>query len=423
MRKASVGGGAIYDALPLPPRNRAFLNGWKRCRGIGASVLTILAIGMAVVADGAASENAGVADGRPIASEASPWEVGGFADAAYLLNFNFPPNHLFRSRSTTPRANELDLNMAGLSFRKDANASSRWGAELLVHAGEDAKEFGFANNAPKVGASDQLRHFGSANVSYLAPAGHGLRIQAGLFNSLIGYESLYSKDNANYTRAWVSDYSPYLMFGVNASYPVTQELTGTVFVINEYFHLAHANDLPSYGAQLAWKGASRFSFQQTVYYGPDQSQTDMKFWRFFSDSIAKFQDGPVTVGFDYQIGTERMAGLPGHPRAFWTGASMPIQWHVSGPWSVAVRPELYWDRNGRLTGSEQFVKAVTATVEHRRPGRLGETILRLEYRVDESTGQQGGFFTDAPTSSGSLGLTPSQQLLIFSAVWTFTTRP
>ncbi len=396
---------------------------WRRVIRVAVPAVLVLAIEMISVAGAAASEYEGGADGRSIASEASQWEVGGFVDAAYLLNFNFPPNHLFLSRSTTPRVNELALNMAGLSFTKDANVSSRWGAELLVHAGEDAKEFGFASNTPKVGASDQLRHFGSANVSYLAPVGGGLRIQAGLFNSLIGYESLFSKDNANYTRAWVSDYSPYLMFGVNASFPITHNLTGTVFVINEYAHLAHANDVPSYGGQLAWKGASRFSFQQTFYYGPDQSQTDMKFWRLFSDSIVKFQDGPVTVGFDYQIGTERMAELPGNPRVFWTGASMPIQWHVNGPWSVAIRPELYWDRNGRLTGSEQFVKAVTATLEHRSPVRLGETILRLEYRFDESTGQQGGFFTDATTSSGPFGLAPSQQLLIFSAVWTFTTRP
>ncbi len=396
---------------------------WRRFKWAAAPALVFLAIGMIFAADADASENESAADGRPIAAGKSEWELGGFVDAAYLLNFNFPPNHTFRSRSTTTRVNELDLNMAGVFFKKDTDVSSPWGAELLVQTGEDAKEFGFANNTPKVGSSDQLRHFGRANVSYLAPVGSGLRVQAGLFNSFIGYESLYSKDNVNYTRAWISDNSPYLMFGVNASYPITHELTGTVFVINGYAHLAHANDVPSYGAQLAWKGASRFSFQQTVYYGPDQSQTDINFWRLFSDSIAKYEDGPVTVGFDYQIGTERMAGLPGNPRVFWTGASMPIQWHVNGPWSVAIRPEFYWDRNGRLTGSEQFVKAVTATVEHRLPVRLGETILRLEYRFDESTGSQGGFFTDATTSSGSVGLTPSQQLVIFSAVWTFTARP
>ena len=101
---------------------------------------------------------------------------------------------------------------------------------------------------------------------------------------------------------------------------------------------------------------------------------------------------------------------------------MPIQWHVSGPWSVAVRPEFYWDPDGRLTGARQLVRAVTTTLEHRSSVFFGETILRLEYRFDESTGSQGGFYKEIDSAPGSLGLTPTQQLLIFSAVWTFTTH-
>ena len=79
-------------------------------------------------------------------------------------------------------------------------------------------DFGFGTNLPHVAGSDALRHFGRANLSYLAPVGNGLTFQAGLFNSFIGYESLYAKDNFNYTRAWIADYSPYLMFGANAQY-------------------------------------------------------------------------------------------------------------------------------------------------------------------------------------------------------------
>jgi len=73
-----------------------------------------------------------------------PWHYGAFFDLGYLRDFNDPSNHLFRNRSTTPRVNELDLNMAGIFFSKDASANSRWGTELLVQAGEDSKIFGFS---------------------------------------------------------------------------------------------------------------------------------------------------------------------------------------------------------------------------------------------------------------------------------------
>ena len=70
------------------------------------------------------------------------WHYGGFVDLGYSLDFNFPENHLFRNRSTTPRVNELDLNMGGVYVRKDATIDSRWGMELMGHGGQDAKGVG-----------------------------------------------------------------------------------------------------------------------------------------------------------------------------------------------------------------------------------------------------------------------------------------
>jgi hypothetical protein len=290
--------------------------------------------------------------------------------------------------------------------------------ELLVQGGQDAKDFGFHVNQPKVGSSDQLRHFGRANLSYLAPVGNGLTVQAGLFNSFIGYDSLYAKDNINYTRPWGGDYTPYLMFGVNASYPFSEQLTGTLFVINSYFHLSHPNDQPSYGGQLAYQATQRFTIKETVYYGPEQADTSLEFWRLFFDTIAEWKGDEVTVAFEHQIGTENLA-VPGSPRTFWTTALLPIQWRIGGPWTVAVRPEFYWDRNGRLTGFEQLVKAVTTTLGYRIPYGWTNTILRLEHRYDESTGAGGGFFKGGEVSPGVIGLTSAQHMLIFSAIWTF----
>jgi hypothetical protein len=43
----------------------------------------------------------------------------------------------------------------------------------------------------------------------------------------------------------------------------------------------------------------------------------------------------------------------------------------------------------------------------------------LEYRFDESTGSQGGFFKDGNLPSGGPQLTAAQHLLMFSVLWTF----
>jgi Putative beta-barrel porin-2, OmpL-like. bbp2 len=349
----------------------------------------------------------------------SDWHYGGFIDLGASIDFNFPDNHQFRSRSTTPRANELDLNMALVYARKDISAGSPWGLELAIQTGQDARAFAFATNDPTVDFADQLRQFGKANVSYLASIGKGLTLQAGLFSSLMGYESLYAKDNPNYSRAWIADFSPYLMFGVNASYPLSAHLTGTLFVIRRFFHLANENNLPSYGAQLAYTPSPPWTLKETLYYGPDEADTALEFWRAYSDTIVEWKRDRLTIALDHQIGTEQLVGP--RRRTFFWGAALFTRWNVSGPWSIAVRPEFYWDRDGRMTGAEQFVKALTTTLEYKVPWPYAWTnvILRVEYRFDESTGVGGGFFKDGEVSPGVLKLTPQRHALTFAAIWTF----
>ena len=399
-----------------------------RLRGLGIAFLGLLAWPAAlafgdepaVVPPMDERHRSGERDHDKTKPEPSQWHYGGFADIGYSLNFNFPENHVFRNRTTTPRVNELDLNMAAVYVKKDASEQSRWGLELLAQGGQDAKDFGFGVNLPRLPGSNALRHLGRANVSYLAPVGKGLTLQAGIFNSFIGYESLYAKDNFNYTRGWIADYSPYLMMGANAQYQFNEQWAGAFFVITEYFHLQNANSLPSYGAQVAYKPTSQWTFKETVYYGPDQVETSLEFWRVFADSIAEWKPtDDVTVALEHQIGSQKNATEPGNPRQFYTGGALIARWHIAGPWSAAVRPELYWDRNGFHTGAAQFIKALTTTAEYRLPCRWTNTILRLEYRYDESRGPNGGFFRNGQVAPGVVGLTPAQHMIMFAAMWTF----
>lgn len=373
------------------------------------------------VANDAVQVTQAPADGQsPTPREASNslWKYSGFLDFGYLLDFNHPANHLFRDRGTTFKVDELDLNMAGAGVKKEASQDSRWGMELSAQGGKDSINFGFSATAPNVYGANVLRHFGAANVSYLAPVGSGLTVQGGLFSSLIGYDSLYAKDNFNYTRPWGADYTPYLMLGINAAYPFTKEITVTGFVINDCFHLAHPNNVPSFGGQLSYSATDHLNFKETVLYGPHQAETALGFWRVFSDSIAEWKKEKSTTAFEYQIGTEKV-GAPGTPRALWMSAQLPFHRVIVGRWSGTLRPEVAWDRDGRWTGSKQTIKAFTSTLEYRVPYWKTNTIARLEYRVDDSRGSGGGFFRGAQISPGVVALVPTQQLLAIGIIVTF----
>ena len=86
---------------------------------------------------------------------------------------------------------------------------------------------------------------------------------------------------------------------------------------------------------------------------------------------------------------------------------------------MALRPELYWDRNGRITGSEQFITAATSTLEYTLSLSTHTILARLEHRYDKSQGSGGGFFRGDLASSGTVTLTPGQHLVFCSLLWYF----
>ena len=353
----------------------------------------------------------------PPESPTSAWHSGAFADAAYLLDFNHPGNRLFRSRGTTQHVDRLHVNLAGLYLRKKASEESRWGVELTAQAGKDTEVFGYSATAPNLGGSEFLRHLGPTNVSYLAGVGKGLTLQGGIFGSLIGYDSLYPKDNFEYTRSWGADFTPYFMMGVNASYPFTAKLTGTVFLLNGYFHLAHANDVPSWGGQVAYAADPHLSLKETVMVGPHQADTSLTYWRWLTDTILERKTDRLTVAFEYIYTAENVVA-PGNPRALMMTSQLPVHWTLTPRWSATVRPEILWDRDGRWTSFRQTVKAVTTTLEYRLPYKQACAIFRLEHRYDDSRGPEGGFFQGAELPGGVIGLSPGQHLLVFAVILT-----
>jgi Putative beta-barrel porin-2, OmpL-like. bbp2 len=352
---------------------------------------------------------------QPGSEPPPPWTVGALLDIGYVTAPDAPKNHVFRGRGTTPRLNDVVLDMVGVWISKAPASSSRWGTELTAHAGEDSKTFAFSSTAPDLPASDWLLHFGPTNVSYLAPVGSGLTVQGGIFNSIIGYDALYAKDNFSYTRPWGADYTPYLMLGVNAKYRLSDRLTGTFILVNGYFHLAHANDMPSVGTQLAYQASDRVTVKQSLLIGPHQTTTSPDFWRILSDSIIERRTPKLVAALEYQIGAERLDTLK-RPEAIWMSAQALVHWALGPAWSATLRPEFAWDRDGRWitgrVGEGQAINAVTSTLEYRASYWRATTRLRLEHRFDRSHGPGAGFF------NRSGGLAPRQHVLLVALVST-----
>jgi Putative beta-barrel porin-2, OmpL-like. bbp2 len=212
------------------------------------------------------------------------------------------------------------------------------------------------------------------------------------------------------------------MFGVSAQYQINEAVKSAFYVINRYNYLSYPNNLPSYGTQIRWVASPSITLRQNFYYGPDQSNTDLRYWRFFSDSSIQWKQDSVTIALVYDIGTERAIPEVGGQRVFWTGGALYTHWQFTRTWALAIRAEVYYDPDGAMIGARQFLKAITTTLEYKLPIAATITRLRMEYRYDDSTGSQGGFFKDGETSPGVIGLVQAQHLLIAAILWNYDSR-
>jgi hypothetical protein len=346
------------------------------------------------------------------------WHFGGYVDLGYVYNFNQPANGLWRSKGTTFELNNPRVNMFMGYVQKDATPQSRWGLEFGAQGGIDTDNLVTESPPPAnkpIGGADTLRHFYRANASYLFPVGNGLEVTAGLINSYIGHESYHAIQNPNYTRGYLADNVPYFMFGVQASYPVHDTLTLSLFSINGYNYLANPNDQFSYGLQMIWEASPKLTLTQNFYYGPDQERTNLQFWRFLSDSILEWKSDEFLLAFSYDVGTEKQAERVGDPQFVWMASAVWTKWHVAGPWSLAFRPELYWDPQGLISGAEQLIQAYTTTLEYQLSFlTFNKAVAMLEYRYDRSTGSGGGFYKGVDNR-----LVSNQHQVLLGLMWTF----
>lgn len=85
----------------------------------------------------AAFLSAGPALGEEVPS--SDWRYGRTVDVSYTVDFTFPENHRWRSKTPPPHVDELAQNVAMGYTEKDATVQSHWGLEFGLQGGYDTK--------------------------------------------------------------------------------------------------------------------------------------------------------------------------------------------------------------------------------------------------------------------------------------------
>jgi hypothetical protein len=337
----------------------------------------------------------------------------GYMDGYYGNDMGGSNDEIWRSKGTTQRLNMPTANIASAILSKATSDESPLGGELGFMAGSNTN--GQVPSSSALPGVNILRYLSRANISYQVSEIPGLKLTAGLMNSFIGYESFFAGQSFNFTRAYIADYTPYFLIGAGGQYVVDENLSFCFYLVSDYNYLQFLGHQPKYASQINWVMDPEWTLTENVFFGPEQNTSaSLQYWRGLADSIVQWHRDDLTLALAYDIGTEQLA--TSQLRTVWMGSAFWTRWNIEGPWSVSVRPEVYWDPNGEMTGYQQFIRAVTLTGEYKMPVGDAFMAIRTEFRHDNSTGPQGGFYNP---QNNLQQLVPGQNVFFMSMIWSF----
>jgi len=103
-----------------------------------------------------------------------------------------------------------------------------------------------------------------------------------------------------------------------------------------------------------------------------------------------YLSGEASSG-ESKLEAEALAGrIPG-----WMGSALFSQYHLAGPWSIAVRPEVFRDRNGRMTQFQQMIWANTPTLSTSGMWACTKPLSVWSTAMTDRPERKGGFYQRA----------------------------
>ena len=300
-------------------------------------------------------------------------QIGGLLDGYYDYNNNKPTGDMpYRNFDT--KSDEAQFSMGKIWLAKSPSSDSPIGFTANFGAGHAFEMI----NAAEPSSVKALQHIEQLYVSYLAPVGKGLQIDAGKFVTQHGAEVIEAKDNWNYSRSLLFALAiPYYHTGVRASYTVNDKVAFMGTVVQGWNDVKDNNGGKTVGGQVTLKPVKALTIVQNYMVGPEQPNDTVDVRHLFDTIATITATSKVSLMANYDYGKDTVTGSG----VSWQGIAGYVKVQAT-PWlAVVPRLEVFNDANGFMTGTAQTMKDATLTGEVKLHDGL---LWRVEYRHDMS---------------------------------------
>ncbi|HWD94689.1 MAG TPA: outer membrane beta-barrel protein [Verrucomicrobiae bacterium] len=194
--------------------------------------LGLAAVGL-VSLNSAANADDAAAPASTVLTALSSTTLSGYVDTSAQWNLGTgnanSPNYSFGGDS---KADGFNLNVVQLSLDKPLD-ESEWssGYHVDLWLGPDANALGSQSVGADGAADFAIRQ---AYVTLRTPVGNGIDWKIGVFDTVIGYESLASPNNPNYTHSYGFTIEPTTHTGILASYKINDMLNVSAGIANTF---------------------------------------------------------------------------------------------------------------------------------------------------------------------------------------------
>jgi len=307
----------------------------------------------------------------------------GLVDAYYGYNANHPAGGTVTEPFTATNS-QFSLNLIELQLDKPVDKTTPLGFRV-------AFGFGQAINAVNNTGSDVASSLPGAGqylkegyLSYFAPLGKGLQIDAGKFVTPAGAEVIETNQNWNYSRSLLFTYAiPYYHFGARAKYTFNDKWSLTGLAVNGWNDVVATNSGKTGGLSLGWNATKKLTVTETWLGGPrDLAGTGNNGpWNNLSDTVVAYNlNSKWSFQGNLDYDREEQFGLAKKP-ADYAGIAGYVKYAVSPNVALAGRYEYLNDHDGFATTRAQHLNEFTGTIERKIAGHL---LSRVEYRHDDS---------------------------------------